>query len=183
MNDEQLHTMADLQAFLTGTVAMDFTVTADQRYEFIARTVRRFGYARLKRADKAVVLRFLERVSGYSRQQLSRLVKRGCERRQLVKRYQGSRTSFARIYTGADVLLLAHTDTLHGTLSGLATKKLMERRLWNLRRCALPTPGDDLGGSPVQPASAPRLPAAAPGLDQDSPRNRPYWRAPCANPQ
>jgi hypothetical protein len=25
------------------------------------------------------------------------------------------------------VALLAHTDTLHGTLSGLATKKLMER--------------------------------------------------------
>ena len=127
MNDEQLHTLADLQAFLTGTVAMDFTVTAEQRYEFIARTVRRFGYARLKRADKAVVLRFLERVSGYSRQQLTRLVKRGCERRQLVKRYRGSRTSFARIYAGADVLLLAHTDALHGTLSGLATKKLMER--------------------------------------------------------
>ena len=42
MNDEQLHTLADLQAFLTGTVAMDFTVTADQRYEFIARTVRAF---------------------------------------------------------------------------------------------------------------------------------------------
>jgi hypothetical protein len=66
MNDEQLHTLADLQAFLTGTVAMDFTVAADQQYEFIARTVRRFGYARLKHADKAVVLRFLERVSGYS---------------------------------------------------------------------------------------------------------------------
>ncbi len=127
MNDEQLRTLADLQVFLAGTVAMDFTVTADQRYDFIARTVRRFSYARLKRADKAVVLRFLERVSGYSRQQLSRLVKRGCERRPLLKRYCGSRTSFARIYTGADVLLLAHTDTLHGTLSGLATKKLMER--------------------------------------------------------
>ena len=54
MNDEQLHTLADLQAFLTGTVAIDFTVTAEQRYEFIARTVRRFGYAQLKRADKAV---------------------------------------------------------------------------------------------------------------------------------
>ncbi|OFZ68723.1 MAG: hypothetical protein A2Z01_07790, partial [Betaproteobacteria bacterium RBG_16_58_11] len=46
---------------------------------------------------KAVILRFIERVSGYSRQQITRLVKRGCERRQLVKRYQGSRTSFARI--------------------------------------------------------------------------------------
>ena len=89
MNDEQLRTMADLQGFLDGTVAMDFTVAEEERYEFISRTVRRFGYGRLKRADKAVVLRFLERVSGYSRQQITRLVKRGGERRQLAKRYRG----------------------------------------------------------------------------------------------
>jgi hypothetical protein len=127
INDEQLHTLAELQAFLDGTVAVDFAVAAAARYDFIARTVRRFGYGRLKRADKAVVLRFLERVSGYSRQQLARLVKRGAERRPLVKRYRASRTSFARTYTAGDVLLLAHTDSLHGTLSGLATKKLMER--------------------------------------------------------
>jgi len=30
MNDEQLHTLADLQAFLTGTVAMNFTVTTQR---------------------------------------------------------------------------------------------------------------------------------------------------------
>lgn len=127
MNDEQLRSLADLQGFLDGTVLMDFTVAEVERYAFIARTVKRFGYGRLNRSDKAVVLRFLERVSGYSRQQVSRLVKRGSERRALVKRYCGSRTSFTRTYTSADVLLLAHTDTLHGTLSGLATKKLMER--------------------------------------------------------
>jgi transposase InsO family protein len=127
MNDEQLRTLAQMQAFLDGTVALDFAVAAEERYGFIERTVRRFGYARLKRAQKAVVLRFLERVSGYSRQQLTRLVKRGCGRFQLIKRYRGSRTSFACTYTSADVLLLAHTDSLHGTLSGLATKKLMER--------------------------------------------------------
>ena len=127
MNDEQLHTLAQIGAFLDGTVAVEFAVALEERYGFIGRTVRRFGYARLKRAEKAVVLRFLERVSGYSRQQLTRLVKRACERGQLIKRYQGSRTSFARFYTSADVLLLAHTDSLHGTLSGLATKKLMER--------------------------------------------------------
>ena len=127
MNDEQLHTLGQMQAFLDGTVAVEFAVAVEERYTFIARTVRRFGYARLKRAEKAVVLHFLERVSGYSRQQLTRLVKRGGERGRLIKRYRGSRTSFARTYTSADVLLLAHTDTLHGTLSGLATKKLMER--------------------------------------------------------
>ena len=127
MNDEQLHTLVQLQAFLNGTVAVEFAVAAEERYDFIVRTVRRFGYARLKRAQKAMVLRFLERVSGYSRQQITRLVKRGREHSPLIKRYRGSRTSFARTYTSADVLLLAHTDSLHGTLSGLATKKLMER--------------------------------------------------------
>ena len=127
MNDEQLKTLAQLKAFVEGTDPVDFVVSGEERYDFIARIVKRFGYSKLKRADKAVVLRFLERVSGYSRQQIARLVKRGCERRPLLKCYCGSRTSFVRRYTSADVLLLAKTDTLHDTLSGLATKKLMER--------------------------------------------------------
>ena len=67
MNDEQLKTLGDLQGFLDGTVTMDFAVAGDERYAFIARTVKRFCYGRLKRSDKAIVLRFLERVSGYSR--------------------------------------------------------------------------------------------------------------------
>ena len=127
MNDRQLTTVAQLQAFLDGTAAVALAVAPAERYDFIGRIVQRFGYRHLPRAGKSVVLRFLERVSGYSRQQLTRLVKRGAERRPLTKRYRGSRTSFASIYTSADVRLLAHTDTLHGTLSGLATKKLMER--------------------------------------------------------
>jgi transposase InsO family protein len=131
MNDRQLLTLKQLQAFLDGTTAVDFAISAEERYGFIGRTVRRFSYAHLKRADKAVVLRFLERVSGYSRQQLTRLVKRGTAPTPLVKRYHGSRTSFSSRYTVADVLLLAHTDSLHGTLSGPATKKLMERA-WHL---------------------------------------------------
>jgi len=63
MNDKQLLTPAQLQVFLNGTVAVDFSVAAEERYDFIGRTVCRFGYRRLKRAEKAVVLRFLERVT------------------------------------------------------------------------------------------------------------------------
>ena len=125
MNDEQLRSLVQLQAFLDGTLAVDFAVAPDERYDFIARTVRRFGYRGLKRADKGVVLRFLERVSGYSRQQITRLVKRGVARAPLTKRYSAPRMGFARTYSDADVHLLAQTDSLHGTLSGLATKKLM----------------------------------------------------------
>lgn len=127
MNDKQLATLAQLQAFLDGTSVVDFALAPGERYDFIARTVRRFGYRRLPRAGKSVVLRFLERVSGYSRQQITRLVKRGAGQLPLAKRYRASRTGFARTYTNADVRLLGATDTLHGTLSGLATRKLMER--------------------------------------------------------
>ncbi len=127
MNDQHLQTLAQLQAFLDGTNAVDFRLAAAERYGFIGRTVRRFSYRHLKRAQKAVVLRFLERVSGYSRQQLTRLVKRGVEPAPLRMRYRGSRTSFATRFSAADILVLAHTDALHGTLSGPATKKLMER--------------------------------------------------------
>ncbi len=131
MNDAKLHTLDQVRAFLKGTVAVVFSVASNERYDFVARTVRRFGYPRLKRADKGVVLRFLGHVSGYSRQQLTRLVGRVGARARLLKGYRASRTSFARVFTNADVLLLAHTDTLHGTLSGPATKKLMERA-WRL---------------------------------------------------
>ncbi len=127
MNDKQLATLTQLRGFLEGTATVDFAVPAADRYAFIGRTLQRFGYRLLPRADKGVVLRFLERVSGYSRQQLTRLVKRGRGQSPLSKRYCASRTSFARTYTSADVRLLAHTDNLHSTLSGLATKKLMER--------------------------------------------------------
>ena len=42
-----LDTLAQLRAFLDGTTAVDFAVAADERYDFIARTVRRFGYRHL----------------------------------------------------------------------------------------------------------------------------------------
>ena len=54
MNDEQLHTVARLRAFPDGTVAVNFSVAANERYDFIGRSVRRFGYARLNRADKPI---------------------------------------------------------------------------------------------------------------------------------
>jgi hypothetical protein len=42
MNDEQLHPLAELQACLDGTVAVDFVMADEARYDCIARTVQRF---------------------------------------------------------------------------------------------------------------------------------------------
>jgi hypothetical protein len=144
MNDTKLQTLDQLRAFLNGTLTVEFSLAPEERYAFVARTLRRFGYPRLKRPDKSVVLRFLKHVSGYSRQQLTRLVGRAGSRAELVKRYRGSRTSFARTFTDADVRS-SPTDTCTAR-SGPATNSLAEA----VCRCPM-MPGPNFGGALVQP--------------------------------
>jgi transposase InsO family protein len=131
MNEKNLTRIEQLRDFLVGTAEVAFQPGQDgERYAHIGDVLRRFRYAGLKRADKGVVLRYLERTTGYSRQQITRLVSRFLETRRLEKRYVPPKTGFARIYTEADIALLAETDALHNTLSGPATRHLM-RRAWH----------------------------------------------------
>ena len=129
MNESRLTTLAQLRAFLEGTGEVEFCPLNEdsQRYAFIGTLLKRFGYPGLRRADKGVVLRYLQRTSGYSRQQLTRLVRRVSEGAPLVKRYRAPAHPFVRKFDPADVALLAETDALHGTLSGPATVHLLRR--------------------------------------------------------
>lgn len=129
MNESRLNTVAQLRAFLNGTLEVEFCPPSSdpQRYQFIGAVLTRFRYSQLRRADKGVVLRYLQRASGYSRQQLTRLVSRAVGGSPLSKRYRAPKRGFARKFTAADMALLAETDALHGTLSGPATKQLMQR--------------------------------------------------------
>lgn len=129
MNETRLKTVAQLGAFLAGTLEVKFQPIRNdvERYDFIAAVLGRFAYGRLGRADKGVVMRYLARITDYSRAQLRRLVNRRLKGEQLAKRYRGPAVGFARKFTTADVKLLAQTDALHNTLSGPATKCLMQR--------------------------------------------------------
>ena len=129
MNEEQLNTVAQVRAFLNGTQEVRFEPKGEdpERYAFIAAVVKRLDYDRLPRPDKGVVMRYLARTTGYSRQQVTRLVRRARAGEALVKRYKAPTPGFARRFTAVEVALLAETDALHGTLSGPATKCLMQR--------------------------------------------------------
>ena len=132
MNDAKLKTLAQVKAFLEGSAVVDFQSAGDDlaRYAHISSVLGRFGYGGLKRTDKGLVRRYLMHTTGYSRAQLARLVKRAAKGGvPLVKRYCGPVHGFARLYGEQDVALLAQTDTLHGTLSGPATKRLLVRAL------------------------------------------------------
>jgi len=91
MNETRLNTVAQLRAFLEGTLEVEFCALNNdtQRYEFIGTLLKRLRYAQLRRTDKGVVLRCLERTTRYSRQQLTRLVGRARAGIVLAKRERG----------------------------------------------------------------------------------------------
>jgi transposase InsO family protein len=90
--------------------------------------LRRFEYRQLPRAHRGPVLAYLQRLSGYSRAQVTRLVSRWDGGKRLVKEYRSPEHAFARRYTPADVTLLAEVDRAMGTLSGLATTCVLRRQ-------------------------------------------------------
>jgi transposase InsO family protein len=131
MNETRLGSLEQLQAFLGATAQVQFSPSEgeDARYAHMEAVLKRFGYRRLGRRHKGLVRRYLMRTTGYSRQQVTRLVRQFRERGALAKRYRPPMQGFTRTYTEADVALLAETDALHNGLSGLATRHLMQRAL------------------------------------------------------
>ena len=127
MNDAKLTTLTQIKEFLDGTEEVTFRMEPNERYEFIERTLGRLGYAMHGRGDKGVLLRYIERMTRLSRQQVTRLVKRYLDKGVLKKRNGAPKCGFKRTFTAEDIALLAEMDALHGTLSGPATKKLMAR--------------------------------------------------------
>jgi len=129
MEEAKLQTLVQIKAFLDGTSEVVFRVPKEERNQFIGRVLKRFGYAPHGRVDKGILLRYIERMTGLSRQQVTRLVRQYRKDGKLSKQPCAPKQGFTYRYTAADVLLLAEIDVLHGTLSGPATKKLMERAL------------------------------------------------------
>ena len=127
MNDESLQTIEQVRQFLVGSNGVEFRgLTAKEKYRWIEEVLIRFRYHRLKRDEKGVIRRYIQKVSGYSRSQVSRLIKQYQQTGRLRKT-QYKRHRFPKKYTPSDVVLLARTDELHGYLSGPATKRITER--------------------------------------------------------
>ena len=86
----------------------------------------RFNYGQLKRQEKGILIRYMTKISGYSRRQLTRLIQQQRRVGRLVRRQRTS-NGFARRYTNADIQLIATMDNLHDQPNGKALKKLCER--------------------------------------------------------
>lgn len=123
-----LKTLDDIRGFLAGSHAVEIkTPSREGAYGFISETLSCFGYARLGKADKGLVRAYLGKVTGLSRAQIARLIGRHQRGERLQDRRGPPAQPFARRYRPEDIRLLVEVDTLHGNLSGPATRKLCER--------------------------------------------------------
>tara|TARA_B110000977_G_C11004043_1_gene465007 strand:- start:42 stop:1301 length:1260 start_codon:yes stop_codon:yes gene_type:complete len=128
MKLKDLCTISQLAEFLTGTQAVAFTVadSKDSCYRWIQGELVKFSYLTLSKHDKGVVIHYLMTVTGYSRQQLTRLIKQYRITGRL-RRQQRTVSGFKTKFTEKDILLLAAMDERHETPCGQAVKKLCER--------------------------------------------------------
>ena len=128
MKLEDLTTVDQWAEFLSGTQAVVFSVISDKDdcYRWIQGELVKFRYQRRGKREKGVVIRYLMKISGYSRQQLTRLIAQYRKTGKL-KRQQRTLAGFARKYTLQDIRLLAAMDERHDTPCGPAVKKLCER--------------------------------------------------------
>lgn len=95
-------------------------------YAWITRTLREQGYGQQGRVGKGLLRQYLGKMTGLSRAQITRLIGRYQQAGE-VKEVLYRRHRFPQRYTRGDVELLAAVDEAHETLSGPATRRILER--------------------------------------------------------
>jgi len=128
MKLEELTTIEQLSQFLDGTQAVIFKISTakEERYQWIQHELVRFQYPVQSKTGKGIVIRYLIKVTGYSRQQITRLIKQYRTTGYIKHRHVTS-NGFQGKYTDKDIRLIAQMDERHDTPCGQATKKLCER--------------------------------------------------------
>lgn len=105
-----------------------------ETYEWITRLLGDQGYRKQGKVGRGLLRKYIGTMTGRSRAQVTRLVARYIEHSE-VKEVRQRRHRFAGRFTAADIELLAKVDEAHETLSGPATKRILERE-WELYKHA-----------------------------------------------
>jgi len=127
VQDGEKLSLDQIRAFLEASQEVHFEGKRRQEvYEWITRVLRQQRYREQGKVVRGLLRRYLEKMTGLSRAQITRLVGRYLKHSE-VKEASYRRHSFAGRFTRADIELLAQVDEAHETLSGPATKKILER--------------------------------------------------------
>ena len=126
----RLKTVEQIRDFLSTSGEVTFRHTGRaSAYAFCRRTLVGVRYSSLGRAEKGTVKAYLEKVTGLSRSQVTRLIRQYRETGRIVDRRGPPANAFAGRYTKADIGLLAEVDEMLGQMCGHSTRAVMRRML------------------------------------------------------
>lgn len=127
MNDSPLKTIEELRKFLKSSTLLVFKgLKRNEVYEWVENTIIKFDYHVLGKKDKGIVKQYLEKITGLSRAQVTRLIgKQRKTGRVMIER--SNHRIFPKIYSDQDIWLLATTDELHDFPNGVMVKKILGR--------------------------------------------------------
>lgn len=97
-----------------------------QVYGWLEQVLVQQQYTQQGKAARGMVRRYIEKMTGMSRSQVTRLIARYTATGQ-VRPTVYRRRRFPGLYTRADIELLAWVDEAHETLSGPATRRILQR--------------------------------------------------------
>jgi transposase InsO family protein len=100
----------------------------NQVYGWVERLLVGQEYGTQGKAARGLVRRYIEKMTGLSRAQVTRLIGRYTARGRVQPTIY-RRNCFPQLYTRADIELLAYVDEAHETLSGPATRRILEREV------------------------------------------------------
>lgn len=125
-NAERLN-LEQIRAFLEASEEVAFEAAdRDGLYRWVTQTLSEQEYWKQARGVKGMLHRYIVKMTGRSRAQVTRLLSRYKDSGSVRQRnYQRHR--FASRYTADDIELLASVDEAHETLSGPATQKILYR--------------------------------------------------------
>lgn len=120
--------LAEMKEFVEGSRKVCFSTEArEETYGCIEGTRKRQQYRKLSKGQKGIVRRFLVKVTGLSRAQMTRLVGCWTNQRCIPTKAVMKRRRFARRYTAEDIRLLASVDAAHEDLSGPGVRRILQR--------------------------------------------------------
>ncbi len=119
--------LQQIEKFLLATKEVRFQAShREEVYGWIERLLCQQEYAQQGRRTRGLLRRYIGKMTGLSRAQLTRLVGRYVTTGQ-VRVKSSCRHRFPQRYTRADIELLAQVDEAHESLSGPATRRILQR--------------------------------------------------------
>jgi transposase InsO family protein len=130
MHDTEKLGLEQIRALLEASQEVRFQAgNREELYAWVGQTLHQHDYGKLPRQGKGLLRRYVAKMTGLSRAQVTRLIG-GYQQGGEVKPKPYRRHRFAARYLPRDIELLAEVDQAHETLSGPATQKILQREFY-----------------------------------------------------